>query len=123
MHQLLVFTLSVLLFNCVQAQEMASASERATKMTNWMKSNLKLADDQVAKVQDINLKYANKMDELKNSTVDKHQKMETIKSNEAAKDAEMKGILTSSQYQTYTQKKEEMKKEMKEKVKEKKHGM
>lgn len=115
---LLVFSLFVFTSQIVAAQ-MPTASERATKTTNWMKSNLKLSDDQVPKVQDINLKYANKMDELKNSADSKKQKMETMKADESSKDAELKGVLTDSQYQSWLQKKEEMKKQMKEKMKEK----
>ncbi|MDH7463093.1 hypothetical protein QEG73_17485 [Chitinophagaceae bacterium 26-R-25] len=116
---LLMFSVFVFASRTVLAQ-MPTASERATKTTNWMKSNLKLTDDQVSKVQDINLKYANKMDELKNSTDTKKQKMATMKSDESAKDAELKTVLNDSQYQSWLQKKEEMKKEMKEKMKEKK---
>ena len=69
---------------------------------------------------DINLKYATIVDEVKSSTDDRKKKMKTLKSNEAAKDAELKSIFTDSQYQTYLSKKEEMKKKLKEKRKEKK---
>jgi hypothetical protein len=118
---LLIISAFVFVGLSVSAQ-MPSASDRAMKQTNWMKSNLKLTDDQATKVQDINLKYANKMDELHASTATKQQKMASMKSDETAKDAEMKAVLNDSQYQTYLQKKEEMKKQMKEKMKEKKQA-
>lgn len=118
---LLLFSVFIFTTHLVAAQ-MPTASERATKTTNWMKSNLQLTDDQIPKVQDINLKYANKMDELKNSTDTKKQKMATMKSDESSKDAELKTVLTDSQYQSWLQKKEEMKKQMKEKMKEKKQA-
>ncbi|MDI3321498.1 hypothetical protein [Pinibacter soli] len=118
---LLIISAFVFVGLSVSAQ-MPSASERAMKQTNWMKSNLKLTDDQANKVQDVNLKYANKMDELHKSTATKQDKMTSMKSDEAAKDAELKAILNDSQYQTYLQKKEEMKKQMKEKMKEKKQA-
>ena len=118
---LLMFSVFVFASLSLSAQ-MPSASERAMKQTNWMKSNLKLTDDQAAKVQDINLKYANKMDELHASTATKQEKMASMKTDDAAKDAEIKAVLNDSQYKSYLQKKEEMKKEMKEKMKEKKQA-
>lgn len=105
-----------------QQTQMPTASERSQKLTDWMKTNLSLTDEQVPKVQDINLKYANKMDELKSSSMGKRQKMSALKSDDAAKDAELKGVLTDSQYQTYLSKKNEMKKKFKEKMKEKRQG-
>jgi hypothetical protein len=117
--RLLIISALVFVSHSLSAQ-MPSASERAMKQTNWMKSALKLTDDQATKVQDINLKYANKMDELHKSAATKDQKMASMKTDEAAKDAEIKAVLNDSQYKTYLQKKEEMKKEMKEKMKEKK---
>ena len=103
-----------------QEKQMPPASKRAAKITEWMKTNLSLSADQEPKVQDINLKYATKVDEVKSSTDDRKKKMKTLKSNEAAKDAELKSIFTDSQYQTYLSKKDEMKKKLKEKRKEKK---
>ena len=103
------------LFTTASAQKM-TAEEQANKMTDWMKTNLKLTDDQVAKVQAINLKYANKMHEAKNSTQSKDEKKSSMKAESAAKDSEMKGVLTADQYKSYMAKKEEMKKDMKEKM-------
>lgn len=105
-----------------QQKDIPSASERATKLTDWMKTNLQLADDQVPKVQDINMKYANKMDELKNSAAAKRQKLLTLKENDTAKDAELKQVFTDSQYNTYMTKKEELKKQLKQELKERKAG-
>ena len=102
-----------------QGTESMSASDRATKLTDWMTKNLNLTTDQIPKVSDINAKYAGMNEQLKSSTDTKDQKMATMKNNDAAKDAELKGILTDSQYQTYETKKAEMKKEMKQKMKSK----
>ncbi|PWT96614.1 MAG: hypothetical protein C5B52_15375 [Bacteroidetes bacterium] len=103
-----------------QSHQMASAADRATKYTDWMKSTLKLTDDQVSKVQDINLKYANKTDELMKAANSKKEKMQALKSQEEGRDAELKGVLTNDQYQTYQEKKKQMKKKMKQSMKEKK---
>ena len=105
-----------------QQKDIPSASERATKLTDWMKTNLQLTDDQVPKVQDINMKYANKMEELKNSGVAKRQKLQMLKNNDVAKDAELKQVFTDSQYKTYMTKKDELKKKLKEEMKERKAG-
>src|SRR5215475_9013832 len=103
------------LFTNVYAQKM-TAEEQATKMTDWMKTNLKLTDAQVPQVQVINLKYANKMNETGNSTLSKQEKMSSMKADVSFKDSEMKGVLTADQYKAYQAKKEQMKKEMKEKM-------
>ena len=105
-----------------QQKDIPSASERATKLTDWMKTNLELTDDQVPKVQDINMKYANKMEELKNNAAGKRQKLLTLKENDKAKDAELKQVFTDSQYKTYMTKKEELKKQLKQELKERKAG-
>ena len=105
-----------------QQKDIPSASERATKLTDWMKTNLQLTDDQVPKVQDINMKYANKMEELKNNAAGKRQKLLTLKENDKAKDAELKQVFTDSQYKTYMTKKEELKKQLKQELKERKAG-
>lgn len=121
---LTVFVLFSLVNTSVYSQQkdIPSASERATKLTDWMKTNLQLSDDQLPKVQDINMKYANKMEELKNSAAGKRQKLMTLKDNDKAKDAELKQVFTDSQYKTYMTKKEELKKKMKEELKERKAG-
>jgi hypothetical protein len=119
MPLLISFMLFLSLGVIAQGTESMSASDRATKLTDWMTKNLNLTTDQIPKVSDINAKYAGMNEQLKSSTDTKDQKMATMKNNEAAKDAELKGILTDSQYQTYETKKAEMKKEMKQKMKSK----
>ena len=108
------------LASTMHAQELPGAAERAAKLTDWMKTNLKLTDDQVQKVKDINVKYANKLDELDASNATKDQKMQTFKANDAAKDAELKTVLTDDQYKTYLSKKAEIKKKFKQALKDNK---
>ena len=105
-----------------QQKDIPSASERAAKLTDWMKTNLQLTGDQVPKVHDINMKYANKMEELKNSAAGKRQKLLTLKENDVDKDAELKQVFTDSQYKTYMTKKEELKKKAKEELNARKSG-
>ena len=93
---------------------MGDAAERSAKLTEWMRINLNLTDEQLPAVRDINLKYAKKMDALKTNSLPKSEKMKQIQDNDKAKDKELKEILTDSQFQTYLSKKQEIKKKFKE---------
>ena len=73
-------------------------------------------------MQEINLKYADKMDDLRKSTQGRRAKMQTLKSDNNAKDAELRKILTADQFKTYLAKKEEIKMKFKEEMKEKKQA-
>ena len=117
---LLVPLLTLVLSVSAQEKQHMNPQEKAQKLTDWMKTNLKLTDDQVAKVQPINLKYAQKMADTKNSTQDQKAKMDAMKADEEAKDAELKAVLTPEQYTSWEAKKADMKKEMMEKMKDKK---
>ena len=96
------------------AQKMGDAAERSAKLTEWMRINLNLTDEQLPAVRDINLKYAKKMDALKTNLLPKNEKMKQITDNDKAKDKELKDVLTGSQFQTYLSKKQEIKKKFKE---------
>ena len=99
------------------AQKMGDAAERSAKLTEWMRINLNLTDEQLPTVRDINLRYAKKMDELKTNSLPKSEKMKQITDNDKAKDGELKNVLTASQFQTYLSKKQEIKKKFKENLK------
>ena len=106
-----------------QKKTSSTAEQRASKLTEWMKTNLQLNDDQATQVQTINLKYANKTQGLQTQSLSRKQKMQTLKENDKAKDAELKTVLTHDQYNSYQAKKDEVRKQMKEKMREKKtHG-
>jgi len=104
------------------AQQMGDAAERSSKLTEWMRINLNLTDEQLPTVRDINLKYAKKMDELKNNSLPKSEKMKQITDNDKAKDDELKNVLTASQFQTYLSKKQEIKKKFKENLKQRRQA-
>lgn len=88
-----------------------------------MKTNLQLNGDQATQVQNINLKYANKTQELQTQSMPRKEKMRTLKENDKAKDAELKHVLTTDQYNSYQTRKDEIRKQMKERMREKKtHG-
>ena len=101
----------------VSGQRMGDAAERSAKLTEWMRINLNLTDEQLPAVRDINLKYAKKMDTLKTNSLPKSEKMKQITDNDKAKDKELKDVLTNNQFQTYLSKKQEIKKKFKENLK------
>jgi hypothetical protein len=99
------------------AQKLGDAAERSAKLTEWMRINLNLTDEQLPPVRDINLKYAKKMDALQTNSLPKSEKMKQITDNDKEKDKELQSILTNSQFQTYLSKKQEIKKKFKENLK------
>ena len=101
-----------------QEKQKMSAEQRAAKITEWMKTNLKLSDEQLTKVDEINKRYAMKVDDIRKSTPDKKEKKSSMKALDKDKDGELKAVLSDDQFKSYLAKKEEMKEEMKQKKKE-----
>ena len=99
---------------------MPAAKDRAAKLTACMKTNLQLSAQPEPKVHDINLKYAHQLEQALPAAKTKMQKSKAAKAIDAAKDDELKQVLTAKQFKTYETKKEELKKQMKAKAKEKK---
>lgn len=87
-----------------------------------MKTNLQLTEAQIPQVKDINLKYANKSEEILNSSQGKMQKAKAAKAQEKAKDEELKQVFTEEQFKTYSAKKTELKKKLKGEARKKKKG-
>ena len=120
----IIFVVSLLVSIDTLAQEPEKEpmppAERAAKLTAWMKNNLQLTPEQEKPVQEINLKYANKTEELRNSDESRSQKFKKLKDFNEAKDKELKLLFTEEQFKTYQAKKEEVKEEFKAKAKEKK---
>jgi hypothetical protein len=106
----------------LSAQKMGDAAERSAKLTEWMRINLSLTNEQLPAVRDINLKYAKKMDVLKTNSLPKSEKMKEITDNDKAKDKELQNVLTNSQFQTYLSKKQEIKKKFKENLKQRRQA-
>ena len=114
-----MFVLLLVVITLVHAQQKVplTAEEIATKTTEWMKTTLSLTEDQVGQVKDINLKYATRNLDLKKSSLNKKQKLQTLQSNDDAKDKELKRIFSADQYKTWLVKKEEIKEQAKENYK------
>jgi len=67
---------------------------RATKQAEMLQKRLKLTDDQVKRVTDINLRYAQKLEELR-------QEMKKASEYRYKKDQEMEKVLTPAQFREY----------------------
>ncbi|AYB29091.1 hypothetical protein [Chryseolinea soli] len=96
-----------------------TAEERAEMQTRNMTEKLSLRDDQKPTVQEINLRYARKMQSVYNAGGGKLQRFRKMKGVSEEKDGELKKVLDASQYAAYEKNKEEMKSAIKEKAKEK----
>ncbi|HWB93571.1 MAG TPA: hypothetical protein VG605_17040 [Puia sp.] len=87
---------------------------RATALTEKMKTQLALTDDQVPQVQAINLKYVEKNQEILAGTEGRFAKFRAFKSSQKAKDKELKAILDKDQYKKYEAMKEQMKNQVRQ---------
>ncbi len=76
-----------------------TAEERATNQTMRMKTELSLSDDQAAKVKEINLGIIQKNQGIMgNTTMSEAEKNTIVKSNNDARMAMLKNVLTSEQF-------------------------
>src|SRR5882724_6334463 len=97
-----------------------TAETRAAALTEKMKTELSLTDDQYPQVQALNLKYAQKNAEIFKGSDGKFAKFRALKSSQKAKNKEMKVILNKDQYKRYEKMVEEMKNNAMEQYKERK---
>jgi Spy/CpxP family protein refolding chaperone len=91
-----------------------SPEEMSKKVTEKMKEKLKLTDEQTQKVSDINLKYAQQMDEIRKQNTqpaDRQANHEKMKELREKKLAEMKTVLTPEQFEQYQKMQGGMRKE------------
>ena len=102
--------LITLLFVSVMSFAQTTAEERATNQTNRLKTELNLTDDQYAKVYEINLGIIMKNDGIKTSTFSEEVKNEVLQSNQQARKAMLKDVLTAAQYEKLEKEVKEIKK-------------
>jgi len=88
---------------------------RAERITEWMNDELGLDSTQVNMVQIINLKYAVKIESLKNSHSARVKKLQELRSFSSDKDNELKKVFTKKQFKIYQNKKQEIRKYLKSK--------
>ena len=90
------------------------ADQRAKLQTERMTTSLKLDAGQTEKVGQINLKYAQKMDPVIQGTRSKMSRFKAFKSINKDKEAELKEVLTTQQFEQFQKQQQEMKNKLKE---------
>lgn len=103
------------------AETKLSSEERARFQTEWMKQNLSLSEDQLTQIEPLNLKYAQKMEEVK-AISGKIGKLKKAKAIMDEKDGQLKKILNKDQFNVYLEKREEIRDKMKEAAQQRKNG-
>ena len=101
----------------IVAQEKVNKAEREAQF-KIAKEKLALSPDQEVKFKEMNKKYGAKMKEINQES--RKEKIKTLKALKTEKDAEMKTLLSQSQYKTYLELQEDRIAKMKERRKEKK---
>jgi Spy/CpxP family protein refolding chaperone len=94
--------------------------ERATKWTEWMKTELSVTAEQEPKVHEINLKYAQQTESVRAQGGSRRSKFKDVKSIDDAKDEELKAVLSPEQFEQYRAKKQEMRKKVMKAARERK---
>jgi len=82
-------------------REMPKPEEMAKRQTQSIKDSLKLDEKQTAKVEAINLEYAQKMRKIWDSELGQGEKMQEIQVMNNNKDYEIKKCLTKEQAKRY----------------------
>jgi len=95
---------------------------RAKIQTELMTKKLGLKADQIPKVQEINLKYAQKMDPVLKGSEGPLVKMRAAKAIDQDKEAELSKVLTQEQYKQYLASKQEMREQLEQRIQEKRQG-
>ena len=121
---ILISTFLILLGGKMFAQDVEtklSPEERARFQTEWMKQNLSLSEDQLTQIEPLNLKYAQKMEEVK-AISGKIGKLKKAKAIMDEKDGQLKKILNKDQFDVYLEKREEIRDKMKEAAQQRKNS-
>lgn len=104
---------AIRLFAQSELREMP-AEQRAKLQTERMTSSLKLDGGQIEKVGQINLKYAQKMDPIIQGTGSKMSRFKAFKSINKDKEAELRGVLSTQQFEQFQKQQQEMKDKLRE---------
>jgi hypothetical protein len=128
MKAIKTITFGLIIFSSTLVFSQKTAEEKASAQTTKMKTELNLTDEQVPKVKEINLGIIQKNESImSNATMSDSEKRGIVQSNNEARKAMLKNVLTSEQYTKLEliiaeKKIEKMKnkKQMKERVKENK---
>ena len=108
-------------------KERMSTEERAQALTDSMTIQLELSEAQQSEVYDINLKYAEKMEELRSSAKGKGRQhrmkaRKGMKELRQAKNKDMKAVLDEEQFETYQAKQEERRERIRRRLRKRRSG-
>jgi Spy/CpxP family protein refolding chaperone len=106
----------------LEALAHTTPQQRAEVQTELMKAKLGLQPDQVAKIQAINLKYAQQMEPVIKGSMGPLIKARQAKSIDEQKAAELQTVLSPQQYQSYLASKEELRQKLEERLAAKREG-
>lgn len=122
--KLFVLLFTVFAFGIIMpaAAQTKSSEDRARALTDRMKENLTLSEDQYSKVYNINLAFVNKTSSLRDSGGGRLAKARKLKDADGERDKALKGVLTEEQYKTYKNQKDENRQEMKKRLKERREN-
>ena len=112
MKKLMIIAALASMTVAAQAQEKdrKTPQERAKLRTEHMTKELELSPEQQAKVEAINLKYADRVEAVRaEREAERTAKRDAAEAMHAAHDAEMKAVLTADQYTKWVAKKQEAK--------------
>jgi len=102
-------TMAVGAANAQDAVKQASPQDRAEMRTEHMVKELGLNEDQTAKVKEINARYGEKMQAMRQAQkAELTEKRDTRAELEEARMAELKGVLTPDQYAKLEARQKEM---------------
>jgi len=112
MKKLMIIAALASMTVAAQAQEKdrKTPQERAKLRTEHMTKELELSPEQQAKVEAINLKYADRVEAVRaEREAERTAKRDAAEAMHGAHDAEMKAVLTADQYTKWVAKKQEAK--------------
>ncbi len=101
---IIAMMLSAALFNSTAsfAQDgNKSIEDMAQLSTDSLDEKLNLSDEQEAKVYQVTIKYLERAQDLMYSSDSRREKYRTFQADNAAKEREMKGILTNEQFKEW----------------------
>ena len=114
---ILFFAVGLTVSGKAQTEALASPEERAQMQTAIMTEVLTLTEDQVLLVEDINLKYSEKVEEIRKEDTNRREKFKAVRQLMKEKDAELKKVFTETQYSVYQEKKAALREKIKERRK------
>ena len=99
MKAIKTITFGLIIFSSTLVFGQKTAEEKASAQTTKMKTELNLTDEQVPKVKEINLGIIQKNESImSNATMSDSEKRGIVQSNNEARKAMLKNVLTSEQY-------------------------